>query len=109
MSVLDWLNPFNKVADLISEVVVDRDKKIAIDGELKKLKDQVYMMELQTKTIPWVDALHKMSRPIMAIVSTVAPVIVLVFVPDIPMEKLMLVMGGSVPAAIYTKLKGKGR
>ncbi len=109
MSVLDWINPFNKVADLVSEIVVDKDKKIAIDAELKKLKDQVYMMELQTKTIPWVDAIHKMSRPIMALASTVAPVIVLVFVPDIPIESLAVVMSGSVPAAIYTKLKGKGR
>ena len=109
MSILDWMNPFNKVADLISEVVVDKDKKIAIDAELQKLKDQVYMMELQTKTIPWVDAVHKMSRPIIAVVSAAAPVIVLVMVPDIPIEKLMLAMGGSVPGAIYTKLKGRGR
>lgn len=109
MSILDWINPFNKVADLVSEVVEDVDKKNEINARLAELKDQVYMMELQTKTIPWVDAIHKMSRPIMAIVSTVAPVIVLVFVPDISMDKLMLVMGGSVPAAIYTKLKGKGR
>jgi len=109
MSVLDWLNPFNKVADLVSEIVVDKDKKIAIDAELTKLKDQVYMMELQTKTIPWVDALHKMSRPIMGTVSAIAPVIVLIYAPDIPIEKLMLVMGGSIPTAIYTKIKGRGR
>lgn len=109
MSIIDWINPFNKVADLVSEIVVDKDKKIAIDAELKKLKDKVYMVELQTKTIPWVDAIHKMSRPIIAIASTIAPGIVLVLVPDIPIEKLMIVMSGSVPAAIYTKMKGKGR
>ncbi len=62
MSFIDFINPFNKVADLASEFIEDKDKANELRTELQKLGEQVYMTELQTKTVPWVDALHKMGR-----------------------------------------------
>ena len=64
MSFLDYINPFNKVADLISEVVEDKDKANEIKRALMTAAEDTYRKELDTKTVPWVDALHKMSRPI---------------------------------------------
>jgi len=64
MSFLDFINPFNKVADLVSEAVEDKDKANAINSELMQAAEATYNNELATKTVPWVDALHKMGRQI---------------------------------------------
>lgn len=64
MSFLDFINPFNKVADLVSEVVEDKDKANEINSKLMHAAEATYAKELSTKTVPWVDALHKMGRQI---------------------------------------------
>ena len=64
MSFIDYINPFNKVADLISEVVEDKDKAADIKKQLMLAAEATYNNELGTKTVPWVDALHKMGRQI---------------------------------------------
>ena len=62
MSFLDYINPFNKVIDLVSEVVEDPDKRNEIEQALMMAAEETYRRELETRTIPWVDALHKMGR-----------------------------------------------
>lgn len=64
MSFLDYINPFKDVTNLVSEAIEDPDKANAINAKLMKLAEASYTMELTTKTIPWVDALHKMGRQI---------------------------------------------
>lgn len=64
MSFLDYINPFNKVVDLISEAIPDKDKAEDIKRELMTVAENTYNNELATRTVPWVDALHKMGRQI---------------------------------------------
>ena len=64
MSFLDFINPFNKVADLVSEAVEDPDKANEINRKLMQAAEDTYRVELSTATVPWVDALHKMGRQI---------------------------------------------
>ena len=64
MSLLDFINPFNKVADIVSEYVEDKDKANELRAKIVELGEKTYLAELHTKTVPWVDALHKMTRPI---------------------------------------------
>lgn len=106
MSLVDWINPFNKVADIVSEYVEDKDAKNRIMGELETLKQQVYMKELGTKTVPWVDALHKMGRQILSIISLVGPGVLLYLQPDIdPLAIAAMV----APGGVYNWAKGKGK
>ena len=110
MAILDWINPFNRVADLVSEVVTDKDKKIELENALAQLKETVYMAELNTKTVPWVDALHKMGRQIISITTVIAGAVIFHLHPDIDIEKLVMVLGASSgPSMIYNLIKGKGR
>jgi hypothetical protein len=57
---------FKGTTDIIKEAVTDKDKQNEIIGNLEELKRQfeqaLYLKELDTKTVPWVDALHKMGR-----------------------------------------------
>ena len=73
MSLLKWMNPFNRLVDLASEAITDQDKLHAFQheatmasAELKKMAEATYRHELDTRTVPWVDALHKMGRQIMS-------------------------------------------
>ena len=110
MALLDWINPFNKVVDLVSEVVVDKDKKHALDSALAELKETVYMAELNTKTVPWVDALHKMGRQIISMATIIAGAVLFHFHPDIDIQKLLMLLGASSgPGVVYNLIKGKGR
>lgn len=110
MSLVNWINPFNKVTDLISEAVTDKDKKNELNHALEVLKQQVYMQELQTKTVPWVDALHKLGRQIIALATVGGGVALLWFRPDMPIEKIGIVMGlSAAPGGLYTLMKGKGK
>jgi hypothetical protein len=110
MALLDWINPFNKVADLISEVVTDKDEKNRLNHALEELKQQVYMQELQTKTVPWVDGLHKMGRQIISMTTVISGALLLHFNPDIELVKMASILGlGASPGAIYTLMKGRGK
>jgi len=106
MDILDWMNPLNKVLDIVDQAVPDKDKAAEIKGHLDELRQQVYMKELDTKTIPWVDATHKMGRQIMALAQLGFYAWALHAGVEITPE---LVGGVSGTAAIYTAMKGKGR
>ena len=64
MNLLDFINPFKEVTSLVSEAVEDKDKANKINQRLMEVAENTYVTELVTKTIPWVDALHKMGRQI---------------------------------------------
>ena len=61
---LDFINPFKDITNLVSEVVEDKDKANEINKKLMLTAESSYITELGTKTVPWVDALHKMGRQI---------------------------------------------
>ncbi len=106
MSLVDWINPFNKVADIVSEVVEDKDARNRLNAELETLKQQVYIAELNTKTLPWIDGIHKMGRQLLSYYSITAGSVLLYFQPDIDVATLAAV---TAPGAIYNWQKGRGR
>ncbi len=93
-------------SDIIKEVVVDKDKQNEIIGNLKKIEQTVYMSELQTKTIPWVDALHKMGRQILNFLNIIAVVTLIAL--DVTIDQnIALLLGG--PNIAYQLIKGKNK
>ena len=64
MNFLDFINPFKDITNLVSEVVEDKDKANEINKKLMETAENTFIVELGTKTVPWVDALHKMGRQI---------------------------------------------
>lgn len=106
MSLTDWINPFNKVTDVVAEVVEDKDKRNELNAAIERLRQEVYMKELDTKTVPWVDAIHKMGRQIMSFATLIAGVYLLKTNPNIDPLTLAAIVS---PAGIYNYIKGKGR
>jgi len=107
---MSWFNLFGDVKELASEAIEDPDKRNQLAAKIDELQQVVYMKELDSKTIPWVDALHKMSRPLIAVVTIVVSGIVVSLHPNIDIMKLMTVLGGGgAPGLLYTAIKGKGK
>ena len=61
---MSWFGIFDKTIDLASEAIEDIDKLNEIKGNIEMMKQERYLAELNTKTIPLVDAIHKMGRQI---------------------------------------------
>ena len=104
--MLNWLNPFNKITDIVDKAVIDQDQKIALTNALEQLKEQVYMKELDTKTVPWVDALHKMGRQIISMVNIIAGIVIMYINPEVDPLSLAAVLGAG---GVYNAVKGKGK
>lgn len=100
---MGWLG--SKVAekglDIIDQFVTDKDKAA-------ELKAQFYLQELKTPTLPWVDAIHKMGRQILALIQIIV-YIYLAHKYGIEAISPEVVAGISGAASIYTLVKGKGR
>lgn len=110
MSFLDWINPFNKVIDLASEAITDKDKLNQFQHEaamarteLQQSLEETYRQELHTKTIPWVDALHKMGRQVMSYLGYG-----LAFYMVHQGYDPMAAMAALAPGGIYNYVKGRG-
>ena len=95
---------FDKTIDLASEAIEDPDKLNAIKGNIEKLKQERYTLELQTKTVPWVDALHKMGRQITGYIGYG-----LAFYMVHKGFDPMAVMAAVAPGGIYAAFKNKGK
>lgn len=106
MSIFNWAKPISDAIDVVDQFVEDKDKKTELKYALEQLKEQTYQMELQTKTIPWVDAVHKMGRQLMSWASMLIPAILLYHQPDIDPMALMAIAG---PTGVYNFVKGKGK
>tara|TARA_R110000803_G_scaffold79075_1_gene144515 strand:+ start:407 stop:724 length:318 start_codon:yes stop_codon:yes gene_type:complete len=103
MNVLDFINPFKDVTDLVSEVVEDKDKANEINKRLMEVAENTYMTELGTKTIPWVDALHKMGRQI---TSYLGYALAFYMVSKGNVDPVVI-MASLAPGGIYAALKNK--
>ena len=92
--------------DLIGQAITDKDKRNEVLGGLDRLEGEIHLAELATKTIPWVDAVHKMGRQIM---NALTILVVLIFgLLDVEISQpMMFLMGGGNLA--YQIVKGKGK
>ncbi|GAA4650825.1 hypothetical protein GCM10023116_31080 [Kistimonas scapharcae] len=111
MPLPDWINPFGKVIDLASEAITDKDKLNELnhaydmaESELKKMLEETYRQELGTKTIPWVDALHKMGRQLFGYAGYG-----LAFYMVSQGYDPMAAMAAIAPGGIYSYVKGRGK
>ncbi len=104
MNFLNFINPFNRVMDVVDAAVEDKDKANQIKQAISLAAEETYRTELQTKTVPWVDALHKMSRTIISLASIGAGVY-------LAQENagLDVIAAAVAPGGIYNWVKGKGR
>ncbi len=103
-------NLFKDTADIIKEVVVDKDKQNAILEKLEfakqNIEQELHAAELKTKTIPWVDALHKMGRQILNLITIISVVAINIWGSGFSPEEILAITGGNVA---YQIIKGKGR
>ena len=101
---------FSDTTDIIKEVVVDKDKQNAILENLEVIKltvdKEIYLKELETKTVPWVDAAHKCFRSFLNLSIVVATVVLMLLGKTITPEVALLLGGGNVA---YQIIKGKGK
>ena len=111
MSLLDWINPFSKVIDIADKAITDKDKlnefRHELDmasEELRQMLEETYRQELQTETVPWVDALHKMGRQMMSYAGYG-----LAFYMVYKGYDPMAAMAALAPGGIYNYVKGKGQ
>ena len=103
---LSFLSAFSKTTDIIKEAVTDKDKQNEILGHMDAMRQEAYLVELATTTVPWVDALHKMGRQILTVFSMVMPLIALKIAPDVDP---MIILGMVAPNGVYNYVKGKGK
>ncbi len=119
MSVFDWFKPLDKAIDVVDELVEDKDLKNQLKAEiqtaeigLRVLAEQSYIAELNTKTMPKIDALHKMARSIGSWINIIGGLCFLAYYSslgnEITLETAFTVMGLSSPQAIYNYVKGRG-
>jgi len=100
-ALLGSTNFVNKGMDIVDQLITDKDKAA-------ELKAAFYLQELQTPTIPLIDAIHKMGRQTLAFAQmgfyymTIQKYGVEAITPE-------LVAGVSGAASIYTLVKGKGK
>ena len=96
----------NGTRDIVSQVVVDKDKRNEIFNNLEQLRQTVYLAELETRTIPWVDGLHKLGRQILNVITITATVTLLLLGKEITPTVALILGGGNVA---YQIIKGKGK
>ena len=97
---------FESTTEIIKEVVTDKDQQNQIIGNLKEIELHLYSLELQTKTVPWVDSLHKMGRQITNWLTIIAVTTPLILEIEITGPAALILGGGNVA---YQIIKGKGK
>lgn len=101
---------FDGAKELASEAIVDKDKQNEFIAHLEDLQRQIdrelTIIELQVKTVPWVDALHKMGRQITNYL-TLFIVLGLMLAGKEITPTVAAILGG--PNIAYQLIKGKGK
>ena len=100
----------DKATDIAKEAVVDKDKQNELVAHIAELTGEaekaVYLAELQTKTVPWVDGLHKMGRQLSNLLTIAAVVVLSLAGIEITPTMALVLTGGNVT---YQYIKGKGQ
>lgn len=101
---------FSDTAEIIKETVLDVDAQNRILGQLETIKlniDKViYIKELETKTIPWVDSIHKVGRQILNVLTILVVGGLLLADIEITPTVALILGGGNVA---YQVIKGPGK
>lgn len=124
MSLLDYLNPFDKVvdrtADVIDELVEDKDLANELKARVQIAKiagqseiERSYQIALQSKTHWLFDGIHKLGRQItngfvLWAGYTLISELIEKNVP-ITFDHVLMISALGGPAAIYTVMKGRGK
>ena len=84
----------------------DQDlEKMRIDIDGLRAQNETYLKELDTRTVPWVDAVHKMGRQILNLFNILA--VCWFAYKSFPIDlNVVLLLGG--PNVAYQLIKGKG-
>ena len=101
----DLFKTIDKGIDLASEAIEDPDKRNELNAAYSALKEATYLKELDTKTVPWVDALHKMQRGILSVLSMG----VSIYMVHSGITDPIALAASMTPAAGYNIVKGKGK
>jgi hypothetical protein len=113
---LKLFETIDKGIDLASEVVEDPDKRNELNAMLSKVKteatqakaelDQQFdLAALQVKTVPWIDAIHKMQRGILSVLSMG----ITVYMVHKGVTDPVALLAGMAPSAGYNIVKGRGQ
>ena len=106
---MSWIDKIfgtvDKSLDLASEAIEDKDLSNQLRASIEELKQSVYIRELETKTVPWVDALHKMQRGILSMAGIIASV----YFAHQGVTDALALAAPFAPAGAYNFVKGKGR
>ena len=101
---MSWWKPLDKALDIVDQFVEDKDKSAELKFQLAKKLQDVYLTELGTKTVPWVDALHKMGRQITGYIGYG-----LAFYMVQQGYDPMAAMAAVAPGGLYAAFKNKGK
>ena len=114
---MNWLSAipivgrlFGDTADIIKEAVTDKDAQNAILENLESIKliigKEIYIKELETKTIPWIDGLHKLGRQLLNLATILVVAGLLLLDKEITPTVALILGGGNVT---YQWVKGRGK
>lgn len=82
----------------------DQDlEKMRIDIDGLRAQNEVYVEELKTKTVPWVDAAHKMGRQLLNVFNIVAVIILMLNGQTITPEVAILLGGPNIAYQLIKK------
>jgi hypothetical protein len=113
MSFLSAIPLIGKLVDgvfnIADQAIEDKDKLNELKAKVSEIqetaRESIYLAELGTKTIPWIDGLHKMGRQIINLVTIISVVVLLLLEIEITGPAAIVLGGGN---AIYQFVKGKG-
>lgn len=101
---------FTETTDIIKKSIVDKDAQNKIIENLDMIRmtmeKELYIKELETATIPWLDGLHKMGRQILNLVTIIVTAAILLLGKEITPTVALILGGGNVA---YQIVKGKGK
>lgn len=114
MGILSSIPIIGKLFDdslkIIDQAVPDGDMRSKLIANLEEIKrkteHEIYIAELNTVTVPWIDALHKMGRQLLSY-SAIGYCILCLFLNHEISQAEMFLIGG--PNIAYQIIKGKGK
>jgi len=79
MNLLPFMGVFEKVFGIVDQLVVDKDAKLQIQAELRKIELSTMDSVLKTSTVPWVDATVKLLYASVSLFRPVASIGVFIY------------------------------
>lgn len=93
-------------ASVAKEYIEDPDVRNQVIQKIIEADTQLKIERTKATTIPWVDALHKMSRVILAAMLMSVYLVLKLLGIDVELTELVTV---AAPAGLYTVMKGRGK